>query len=148
MLYEVITIPDGCGEVEALARTTHMTIAAHQDDIEIMAYEGIAKCFGRNDKWHLGVVVTDGAGSPRSGMYANFTDEDMQKIRISEQKKAAYVGEYGAQVLLNYPSSKVKDSVITSYSIHYTKLYDIRGADRAAGCPRYGAEVPDKPPFS
>ena len=30
-------------------------------------------------------------------------------VRRAEQKKAAYVGEYGAQVLLDYPSSEVKD---------------------------------------
>jgi LmbE family N-acetylglucosaminyl deacetylase len=31
-------------------------------------------------------------------------------VRIKEQKKAAVVGEYAAQVLLDYPSSAVKDS--------------------------------------
>lgn len=103
-----IFIPDRKDELEAIKRTTHMTIAAHQDDIEIMAYEGIAKCFGHKDKWYFGVVVTDGAGSPRSGIYADYTDKDMREIRRNEQKKAAYVGEFGALALLDYPSSQVR----------------------------------------
>src|SRR5208282_4773708 len=62
-------IPDNLAPAEALERTTHLAIAAHQDDIEIMAYHGIAACFGRKDKWFTGVVATNGAGSPRSGIY-------------------------------------------------------------------------------
>ena len=37
-----IHVPDGLGAEEALARTTVMSIAAHQDDCEIMAYHAIA----------------------------------------------------------------------------------------------------------
>lgn len=102
-------IPDGTEEKQALARTTHLCIAAHQDDIEFMAYAPIAECFGQKEKWFCGVVVTDGAGSPRNGLYANYTDEEMKEIRIEEQKKAAHLGEYGAQFLLSYPSRQVKD---------------------------------------
>jgi LmbE family N-acetylglucosaminyl deacetylase len=94
---------------EALARTTHMAISAHQDDIEIMAYHGVLQCFGLPDKWFTGVTVTNGSGSPRDDLYADYTDEDMQKVRRAEQKKAAFVGEYSAQALLDYPSSAVKD---------------------------------------
>ena len=36
-----IFIPDGVSVEEALIRTTHMAIAAHQDDIEIMAMDGV-----------------------------------------------------------------------------------------------------------
>jgi LmbE family N-acetylglucosaminyl deacetylase len=104
-----IFIPDGTAASAALSRTTMMGIAAHQDDIEFMAYDGIVKCFGRNDQWFTGVVVTDGAGSARSGLYENYTDAAMRAIREIEQKKAAFVGEYAAQVLLNYSSAAVKD---------------------------------------
>ena len=38
-------VPDGLPDEQALQRTTHMAIAAHQDDIEIMAIDGILKCF-------------------------------------------------------------------------------------------------------
>src|SRR5579863_439836 len=93
----------------ALARTTHLCISAHQDDIEIMAYHGVAECFGAADKWFTGVVVTNGAGSPRSGIYGAYTDDEMQKVRVIEQRKAAYVGEYSCQIQLGFPSGEVKD---------------------------------------
>ncbi|HUA60929.1 MAG TPA: PIG-L family deacetylase [Verrucomicrobiae bacterium] len=104
-----IFVPDGLDAEAALARTTHLCIAAHQDDIEIMAYHGIAECFGLKDKWFTGVVVTNGAGSPRSGIYGNYTDAEMQKVRIVEQRKAAYVGEYACQLQLGFTSAQVKD---------------------------------------
>lgn len=105
-----IFVPDGLSTGEALARTTHMAIGAHQDDIEIMAYDGILKCFQRDDRWFCGVVVTNGSGSPRDDLYKDYTDEAMQVVRRKEQKKAAVIGEYAAQVLLDYPSAAVKDA--------------------------------------
>jgi LmbE family N-acetylglucosaminyl deacetylase len=102
-------VPDGSDADAALARTTHLAVVAHQDDIEIMAYHGIAECFGQTNKWFTGVVVTDGAGSPRAGIYANSTDEEMKRVRVHEQRKAAYVGEYSCQLQLGYPSAQVKD---------------------------------------
>jgi len=102
-------VPDNTAPAEALARTTHMCIAAHQDDIEIMAYHGIAECFGHPDRWFTGVVVTNGAGSPRTGIYGDYTDEQMQKVRVVEQRKAAFVGEYSCQIQLGFTSAEVKD---------------------------------------
>ena len=102
-------IPDGTEENEALERTTHLCIAAHQDDIEFMAYSPIAECFGDGEKWFCGVVATDGAGSPRSGPYADYSGEDMKIVRTEEQKQAAIIGKYGALVLLGHPSKQVKD---------------------------------------
>lgn len=104
----MIYIPDGLEEQAAVARTTHLAIAAHQDDIEFMAYAPIAECFGSSDKWFGAVVVTDGAGSPRSGIYADYTDEEMKKVRVVEQKKAAFLGEYSFLALLGHPSKEVK----------------------------------------
>jgi LmbE family N-acetylglucosaminyl deacetylase len=102
-------VPDGLSAENALARTTHMAIGAHQDDLEIMAIDGILNCFQQEDKWFTGVVVTNGSGSPRDDLYKNYTDEAMRIVRVKEQKKAAVVGEYAAQVLLDYPSAAVKD---------------------------------------
>jgi LmbE family N-acetylglucosaminyl deacetylase len=102
-------IPDGLPAEEALARTTHLCLAAHQDDIEIMAAEPILKCFQKKDLWFTGVVVTDGRGSPRDDLYKDYSDEDMRVVRFVEQKKAAFIGEYAAQVLLDYPSKAIKD---------------------------------------
>jgi len=101
-------VPDDLPPEIALARTTHMAISAHQDDLEIMAVDGILKCFQQDDKWFTGVVVTNGSGSPREGLYKDYTDEMMRLVRVKEQKKAAVVGEYAAQVLLDYPSAIVK----------------------------------------
>ena len=104
-----IFVPDNKSIEEALSRTTHMSIGTHPDDLEIMAYHGILQCFGNKEKWFFGVTVTDGSGSPRDDLYANYSDEEMQRVRRAEQKKAAVVGEYSAVALLNYPSSAVKD---------------------------------------
>jgi len=105
-----IIIPDGIPVDKALERTTHLAVCGHQDDIEIMAIDGVLKCYQRQDQWFTGVVVTNGAGSPREGIYADYSDEDMQAVRAKEQIKAAYVGEYAAQYLLDYTSAAVKDS--------------------------------------
>ncbi len=107
---ETIFIPDGAAEPAAFAKTTALCFSAHQDDIEFMAYNAIAECFGKPHAWFSACVVTDGAGSPRSGIYANYTNEDMKDIRIKEQNKAAIVGEYAAMVQLGYPSGAVKDA--------------------------------------
>ena len=104
-----IFVPDGKTTEEALSRTTHLAISAHQDDIELMAPQGVLECFGSKDKFFTGVVTADGAGSPRNGIYANYSDEDMKEVRIREQQKAAFVGEYSAQLQLGYTSSQIKD---------------------------------------
>jgi len=100
---------DGAAADAALARTTHLGVSAHQDDLEIMAYHGILECFGKPDKGFTGVTVTNGAGSPRDGLYGRYSDEEMQVVRRKEQKKAAFVGEYSAHVFLDYSSGAVKD---------------------------------------
>jgi len=105
-----VFIPDGLDPQAGLARTTHIAIAAHQDDIEILAAAPILECFQQPDRWFSGVVVSDGRGSPRSGLYANYSDEEMRLVRFKEQRKAALIGEYAAQVLLDYPSKAIKDS--------------------------------------
>jgi len=74
-----------------------------------MAFEGILACFQREDAWFTGVIVTNGSGSPRDDLYKDYTDDDMRVVRFKEQKKAAVIGEYAAQALLDYPSSAVKD---------------------------------------
>jgi len=104
-----IYVPDGSPVDLALLRTTHLSIGAHQDDLEIMAFHGILECFGKSDRYFTGVTVTNGAGSPRDDLYAHYTDEQMQTVRRLEQKKAAFVGEYAAHVFLDYSSSAVKD---------------------------------------
>jgi len=94
---------------QALSKTTDLCIGAHQDDIEIMAYGPIAACYGSADRHFTGVVVTDGGGSPRTGVYASYTEDEMKEIRVEEQKNAAQIGRYLSQVFLAYKSGEVKD---------------------------------------
>jgi LmbE family N-acetylglucosaminyl deacetylase len=105
-----VYIPDNQPIEQALARTTHLCFSAHQDDIEIMAARPIIECFQQKDKWFTGVVVTDGRGSPRDDLYKDYTDDEMRLVRFKEQRKAAFVGEYAAQVILDFPSKAVKDA--------------------------------------
>lgn len=102
--------PEGIAAPTALARTTHLCVAAHQDDIEIMAHAGITACYERSDRHFTGVVVTNGAGSPRSGRYANLRDEEMLAVRREEQRQAAALGKYNLQLQLGHPSADVKKS--------------------------------------
>jgi LmbE family N-acetylglucosaminyl deacetylase len=105
-----IFVPDTLPVEQALVRTTHLCVSAHQDDIEIMAAQPILECFQQKDKWFTGVVVTDGRGSPRSNLYKDYSDEEMHLVRFKEQRKAAIVGEYAAQVMLDFPSKVIKDA--------------------------------------
>jgi len=105
-----VYVPNGSTVGEALSRTTHLAIGAHQDDIEFMALHGILECFARQDLWFSGLTVTDGGGSPRSGAYENYSDEEIRKARVLEQRKAALVGNYACQIQLGFQSGVVKDA--------------------------------------
>lgn len=125
----VIFVPDGRPPEEALARTTHMAIGAHQDDLEIMAIDGILHCFQQADRRFTGVVLTDGGGSPRAGLYRDYSDAQMRAIRDQEQKKAAVLGDYGAQILLAYSSSEVKDRTDNRATEDIGQLLEAAGAE-------------------
>jgi LmbE family N-acetylglucosaminyl deacetylase len=102
-----IYVPDGRPLAAALKRTTHLCLAAHQDDIEILAYHGISAGYAK--RTFTGVVITDGGGSPRSGKFARHTDEQMKAVRREEQRRAARMGHYAAQLQLAHPSAVVKN---------------------------------------
>ena len=105
---EVYIPTGGLSPAEALGQVTHLCVAAHQDDIEIMAHAGISDCLAQPKKVFGGVIVTDGAGSPRTGTFAHYTDEQMQAVRRAEQRKAADLGRYAIQIQLAHPSADVK----------------------------------------
>ncbi len=65
---------------EALARTTHIGVVAHPDDLEIMAWPAIRDCFGREERWFLGVVAT---GRRRIGPFRSATPH------LSDERDAA-----------------------------------------------------------
>lgn len=105
-----IYFPEGPGNDLQLTRTTHLGIGAHQDDLEIFAIHGILTAYDDPESFFTGVTITDGRGAPRSGLYAGMSNDELWQIRIAEQKKAADIGKYNAQILLNYPSKAVKSA--------------------------------------
>ncbi len=111
-----IFIPDGAPVDTALPRTTDMCVGAHPDDIEIMCYHAIAECMNHEHRWFCGVTVTDGAGSARYGKFDGLSSEELADKRAAEQKSAAKLGQYGAQILMGCTSNEVKtrDSACTS----------------------------------
>jgi hypothetical protein len=76
-----VFIPDGSPAESAIARTTHLGICAHQDDLEIMAYHGILECFQQKDKWFTGVTMTNGSGSARDLEYKDYTQIGSMAVR-------------------------------------------------------------------
>ena len=102
-------IPSGEPEHSALAKITHLGIGAHQDDLEFMAFHGIEACYRQTEKWFGGVTCTNGAGSARTGLYKDYSDEEMCEVRHREQDHAAVVGDYAAMIQLDYPSITIKD---------------------------------------
>ena len=103
-----IFVPAGGEPAAALARVTHLCIAAHQDDIEIMAHAGVCDGLDQPGKAFGGVVVTNGAGSPRTGSYAALGDAQMQAVRREEQRRAAALGRYAIQLQLAHTSADVQ----------------------------------------
>lgn len=102
-------IPDGVSAAEAQARTSHLGIGAHQDDLEFMAFHGISSCYEQEMHWFSGITCTDGGGSSRAGKYADHTDEQMKAVRMEEQRKAAQLGQYSFIQQLGLASGTIKD---------------------------------------
>ncbi len=121
-------VPDGVSLQTAQARVTHMAIGAHQDDLEIFAYHGIAACYRSATNWFAGVTVTDGGGSARVGMYRDYTDDEMKEVRHREQNRAAKMGGYSFQSQLGVPSRQVKDAAASSELVD--ELYSLLDACR------------------
>lgn len=93
-----------------MIQTTHLAIGAHPDDLEIMAYHGILQGRLSSENHFTGVVVCDGAGSPRSGKYSQVTDLEMISLRQEEQIAAATLGQYSAVIMLAHTSQQTKDT--------------------------------------
>ena len=105
-----LIIPDGLSGPEALHRTTHLGIGAHQDDLEFMAFHGILAGYDRTDRWFGGVTITDGRGSSRAGKFKDWTDDQIAAERIREQDAAAVIGQYAFMAQLGYASASVRDA--------------------------------------
>lgn len=96
-------------DVESAAHlVTHLAIGAHQDDLEFMAFHGIAACYKQSNKWFAGITVTDGVGSSLGGEFSQLSPQELGAVRTIEQRQAAELGEYAYQLQLGYSSSEVK----------------------------------------
>jgi LmbE family N-acetylglucosaminyl deacetylase len=83
-----VFIPDGTSRETACARVTHLVVAAHADDVELMAWHAVLHAQGL-----AAVVVTDGGDG---------------KTRLLEQKRAASRGNYALVIWLDHASADVK----------------------------------------
>lgn len=106
--HAAVYVPDGTDVDAALARTTHLGIGAHADDLELMAWEPIIHCVTNDNVWFTAVTVSDGRGSPRKGEFAAFSDEQMREARLEEQQAAARLGRYSTLLCLDYPSDEIR----------------------------------------
>ncbi len=100
-------VPDEAPDDAAIARTTHLGVGAHQDDLEFMAFHGIAECYYSDEKWFGGIICTDGAGSSHSGPYAKIKPSELSRVRIQEQRLAASAGRYSFVTQLGYASKDI-----------------------------------------
>lgn len=95
-------VPDNVPPAQALQRVTHVGIVAHPDDLEFMGWHPILQCLHSPPFRFAGVVASDGRSSPRAGIYAHYSDDEMAELRLSEQRHAAVTGEYAALASLMY----------------------------------------------
>ena len=105
-----IFLPTGIPFAEAAPQVTHLGIGAHQDDLEIMALPGILECYEHPTKRFGGITCTSGSGSPRTGPYASYSDEEMKECRQEEQRQAAIFGNYLFMAQLGFASSEIQNS--------------------------------------
>lgn len=103
-----VFVPDGRTVRDALAGVTHLCLAAHQDDLEVMAIDAIVAGHRGEGVVFAGVVVTDGTGSALGGPYARQTRGELRELRRAEQREAAVLGRYAAVVQLDHPSADVR----------------------------------------
>src|SRR5438094_9389935 len=85
-----VFIPDGSSWEAASTRVTHVVVAAHADDVELMAWHAILDAGGL-----AAVIVTDGGDS---------------NTRLLEQKRAASLGSYALLIWLDHASADVKQA--------------------------------------
>lgn len=87
-----------------------LCISAHPDDAEIMAVSAILNGYYSKSHSFALVVTTDGAGSARSGIYKDYTNEEMIEVRKKEQIKASELGRYHSLCMLNHSSKEAKEN--------------------------------------
>ena len=89
--------------------TNLLAIAAHHDDIEVMAMDGILKAYGSKKYDFYACVLGDGANCIKSGKYADVSDKEMMEARNQEQTRASQIGEYEKLVMLKHSQEELEN---------------------------------------
>jgi LmbE family N-acetylglucosaminyl deacetylase len=124
-----LVTPDGKTGPDAISRTTHLGIGAHQDDLEFMAFHGILTCYDRTDRWFGGVTITDGRGSSRAGRFKDWTDDQIAAERIREQEAAAVIGQYSFIAQLGFGSAAVRDAQQSAVRDDLRRIFEASRAE-------------------
>lgn len=111
-----VYIPDGASLETAFGRTESLCIAAHPDDIEIMAVPGILEAHRAGGWKFFGIIATDGVGTLRGAQYAALGTEEVCALRVREAKEAALLGRYSGLALLHHESAEIKDACASAPS--------------------------------
>jgi LmbE family N-acetylglucosaminyl deacetylase len=119
-----IYVPDGVSVDEAVKRANRLVIAAHQDDIELMAFHGVLEALKDGGNKLFGVVATTGSISIHGDDHVFHSVSDIRQTRIQEQKEAADLGKYSAIAFLSYSSHEVKDCHISQPTKDLIALID------------------------
>ncbi|MCF7927312.1 MAG: PIG-L family deacetylase, partial [Candidatus Izimaplasma sp.] len=104
---------------------TDLAIVAHQDDAEIIGFNGIINSFESSRRKFGTIVVTNGSGAKKISKYLEMSKEDYINKRNQEQLKAATIGKYSFVNFLKYESSELitqKDNVINDLKLIVKKL--------------------------
>jgi LmbE family N-acetylglucosaminyl deacetylase len=103
---------------QAAEQVTHLGIGAHQDDLEIVALHGILECYHRPHQQFAGIICTNGSGSPRTGAYATYNDQEMRRVRQEEQRQAARLGDYLFVAQLDRSSAEIQNTSTLAEELH------------------------------
>ncbi len=97
-------------EQKNTAANNLLAIAAHQDDIEIMAMDGILKSYGSKKYDFYACIVADFAICDKVGKYAELSDKEMVDVRNAEQIRASEIGEYAGLSMLKHTSKDLEEA--------------------------------------
>ena len=122
-------VPDSVETAAALKRATVLSVGAHQDDVEFNGFPLIRDAFATGKPCLGAIILTNGAGSSRAGVYASTTDADMQLIRRREQRLAADIGRYAFVAQLQYPSALARNSADTTADTELAALFEATSAE-------------------
>ena len=90
---------------EVYAKSKHLAIVAHADDIEMLALRPITQ----RSQGFFGIVMGDNKGRPLKPEYKKVSLSKVQNIRESEQEKVARLAKYRGVAFLRLKSKDIKN---------------------------------------